>query len=63
MGYSFSSIGELGDEHGAARERRQRTAVVAVGEGELRDAEQQPLVLGAEGPHLHLAVRHSEAGC
>ena len=35
----------------------------SLGEGELRDTEQQPLVLGPEGPHRHLAVRHFDEGC
>src|SRR5205823_6116542 len=50
--------GQLGHEDGIAHQRRQRAAVVGLGEGELRDTEQRPLVLGSEGPHRDLAVRH-----
>src|SRR5207247_2314866 len=42
---------ELGDEDRVAGERRDRPVVVLLPEGELRNPEQQPFVLPAEGPH------------
>src|SRR5581483_2529372 len=54
---------ELRHEDGIPPERIERAALVGRGEGELRDAEQQPLILVSEGPHRHLAVRHLGARC
>src|SRR5581483_9820641 len=63
----FDAEGGIGfldrDEAGIPPERVERAALVGLCEGQLRDPEQQPLILVSEGPHHHLAVRHLGARC
>src|SRR4029079_12740052 len=56
-------VAELGDEDGIPLDRCHGATVGDRGEGELRDDEQEPLVLCPEGTHGHLAVRHFEKRC